>query len=197
MTVCPSRSVGRVPRPWRACGRRDRHAAPVSASAQASTAAGAGACRPTTTIRDTSRKLSICATMRFCATASRMPGAASRASELVHHLWPDMKLAGDIAVEARHQHIRQIIDRIPRRGVRHRRQRSTIADPGARATADHRPRPRPLTHRRQPAARAGADRCSARQAGRGTDHRRRGTAELRGSADCGRRPRLPVRGTPT
>ena len=30
--------------------------------------------------------------------------------ELVRHLWPDMKLIGDIAVEARHQHIRQIIE---------------------------------------------------------------------------------------
>jgi hypothetical protein len=39
---------------------------------------------------------------------------------------------------------------------------------GRRATADHRPRPRPLAHRRQPAARAGADRCCARHAGRGT-----------------------------
>jgi hypothetical protein len=36
---------------------------------------------------------------------------ASLQIELVRHLWPDMKLAGDIAVEARHQHIRQIIDR--------------------------------------------------------------------------------------
>ena len=58
---------------------------------------------------------------------------------------------------------------------------------GMRADRMPRParRPRPLAHRRQPAARAGADRCSARHAGRGTDHRRRGTAELRGSADCG------------
>ena len=36
---------------------------------------------------------------------------ASPQIELLRHLWPDMKLAGDIAVEARHQHIRQIIDR--------------------------------------------------------------------------------------
>ena len=36
---------------------------------------------------------------------------ASLQIELVRHLWLDMKLAGDIAVEARHQHIRQIIDR--------------------------------------------------------------------------------------
>ena len=77
-----------------------------------------------------------------------------------------------------------------RRGVR---RRITVLE----LTADHRPRPRPLAHRRQPAARAGTDRCSARHAGRGTDHRRRGTAELRGSADCGRRHRLRVRGTPT
>jgi hypothetical protein len=30
---------------------------------------------------------------------------------LVRHLWPGMRLVADIAVEARHQHIRQIIDR--------------------------------------------------------------------------------------
>ena len=30
---------------------------------------------------------------------------------LVRHLWPGMRLVADIAVEARHQHIRQVIDR--------------------------------------------------------------------------------------
>jgi hypothetical protein len=38
------------------------------------------------TLRGSGPMASICATMRFCATASRMPGAASRASELVHHM---------------------------------------------------------------------------------------------------------------
>jgi hypothetical protein len=36
---------------------------------------------------------------------------ASLQIDLVRHLWPAMKVVGDIAVEARHQHIRQIIDR--------------------------------------------------------------------------------------
>ena len=34
---------------------------------------------------------------------------ASLQIELVRRLWPDMKLVSDIAVEAQHQHIRQII----------------------------------------------------------------------------------------
>ena len=36
---------------------------------------------------------------------------ASLQIDLVRHLWPGMKLVSDIAIEARHQHIRQIIDR--------------------------------------------------------------------------------------
>jgi hypothetical protein len=36
---------------------------------------------------------------------------ASLQTELVQRLWPKMTLVGDIAVEARHQHIRQTIDR--------------------------------------------------------------------------------------
>ena len=46
------------------------HAAPVvSASAQAWTADGGGACLPTTTIRDTSRKLSMPDTAPWCSPA--------------------------------------------------------------------------------------------------------------------------------
>ena len=55
--------------------------------------------------------------------------AASLQIELVRHLWPDMKLAGDIAVEARHQHIRQIIDRSYGLSSLDAND-STIADPG-------------------------------------------------------------------
>ena len=54
---------------------------------------------------------------------------ASLQIELVRHLWPDMKLAGDIAVEARHQHIRQIIDRSYGLSSLDAND-STIADPG-------------------------------------------------------------------
>jgi hypothetical protein len=36
---------------------------------------------------------------------------ASLEISLVRHLWPGMQLVADIAVEARHQHIRQVIDR--------------------------------------------------------------------------------------
>ena len=57
---------------------------------------------------------------------------ASLQIELVRHLWPDMKLAGDIAVEARHQHIRQIIDRSYGLSSLDAND-STIADPGTEA----------------------------------------------------------------
>jgi hypothetical protein len=54
---------------------------------------------------------------------------ASLQNELVRHLWPDMKLAGDLAVEARHQPIRQIIDRSYGLSSLDAND-STIADPG-------------------------------------------------------------------
>ena len=46
--------------------------------------------------------------------AWRVPTVLTDASleiGLVRHLWPRMRLVADIAVEARHQHIRQVIDR--------------------------------------------------------------------------------------
>ena len=55
--------------------------------------------------------------------------AASLQIELVRHLWRDMKLVGDIAVEARHQHIRQIIDRSYGLSSLHASD-PAIADPG-------------------------------------------------------------------
>ena len=54
---------------------------------------------------------------------------ASLQIELVRHLWPEMKLIGDIAVEARHQHIRQIIDRSYGLSSLHASD-PAIADPG-------------------------------------------------------------------